>query len=116
MVMTRRTAEMMYGYSVDEVARFLQYDESAVRYWLRTGHLRGRIDPAIADWRVTANDLVTFLRQSSEPMPTGVIADPADALDPVAVVVDAPPGGATVANREPILVDTDLAAAGSVIV
>lgn len=63
----------MYGYTVDEVSRFLQYDPAAVRYWLRTGHLAGDFDPAINDWRVTANNLVIFLRQSSEPMPTGVV-------------------------------------------
>ncbi len=73
MAQVRRAARTMYGYTVDEVSRFLQYDPAAVRYWLRTGHLAGAFDPAIDDWRVTANDLVIFLRQSSEPMPTGVV-------------------------------------------
>jgi hypothetical protein len=40
---------------------------------LRTGHLAGRYDERLGDWRVTANDLVAFLRQTSEPMPTGVV-------------------------------------------
>lgn len=73
MAQRRQARRSMYGYTVDEVSRFLQYDPAAVRYWLRTGHLAGAFDPAIADWRVTANDLVIFLRQSSEPMPTGVV-------------------------------------------
>ena len=116
MGMARRAAEMMYGYTVDEVARFLQYDQSAVRYWLRTGHLRGRIDPAIEDWRVTANDLVTFLRQSSEPMPTGAIAEPIDVVEEVLVAIPEAPRHVSVkATHEPILVDADLAAAGSVV-
>jgi hypothetical protein len=77
------TSPQMYGYTVDEVSRFLQYDPVAVRYWLRTGNLVGRIDPAINDWRVTANDLVTFLRQSSEPMPTGVVTRVVERAAPV---------------------------------
>ena len=77
MAMARRTskATKLYGYTVEEVARFLQYDLQAVRYWLRTGHLAGRFDERLGDWRVTANELVAFLRQTSEPMPTGVIGD-----------------------------------------
>ncbi len=75
--MARRTskATKLYGYTVEEVARFLQYDLQAVRYWLRTGHLAGRFDERLGDWRVTATELVAFLRQTSEPMPTGVIGD-----------------------------------------
>lgn len=85
MAQARRATRMTYGYTVDEVSRFLQYDPAAVRYWLRTGHLVGAFDQEIGDWRVTANDLVIFLRQSSEPMPTGVViysdvpAEPASA-------------------------------------
>ena len=77
MVLARRktTATKLYGYTVEEVARFLQYDRQAVRYWLRTGHLAGRFDEQLGDWRVTAPDLVAFLRQTSEPMPTGVVGD-----------------------------------------
>ena len=77
MALARRTgkATKLYGYTVEEVARFLQYDRDAVRYWLRTGHLTGRYDDDLEDWRVTAPELVTFLRQTSEPMPTGVIGD-----------------------------------------
>ncbi|HEX5164293.1 MAG TPA: helix-turn-helix domain-containing protein [Thermomicrobiales bacterium] len=77
MVLTRRSskATTLYGYTVEEVARFLQYDKRAVRYWLRTGHLEGRYDERLGDWRVTATELVAFLRQTSEPMPTGVRGD-----------------------------------------
>jgi hypothetical protein len=77
MVLVRRAskATKLYGYTVEEVARFLQYDRQAVRYWLRTGHLAGRYDERLGDWRVTATDLVAFLRQTSEPMPTGVVGD-----------------------------------------
>jgi len=77
MVLARRTstATKLYGYTVEEVARFLQYDLQAVRYWLRTGHLAGRYDERLGDWRVTATELVAFLRQTSEPMPTGVVGD-----------------------------------------
>src|SRR5215218_11114147 len=73
MVLARRAIEQMHGYTVAEVARFLQYDQQAIRYWLRTGHLAGRFDRTIEDWRITPSDLVTFLRQSSEPMPTGIV-------------------------------------------
>ena len=77
MVLARRSskATTLYGYTVEEVARFLQYDRQAVRYWLRTGHLAGRYDERLGDWRVTATELVAFLRQTSEPMPTGVEGD-----------------------------------------
>lgn len=79
MVLVRRAksskSTKLYGYTVEEVARFLQYDLRAVRYWLRTGHLAGRYDEQLGDWRVTATDLVAFLRGTSEPMPTGVDGD-----------------------------------------
>ncbi len=77
MVLVRRASKStkLYGYTVEEVARFLQYDRQAVRYWLRTGHLAGRYDERLGDWRVTATELVAFLRQTSEPMPTGVVGD-----------------------------------------
>jgi hypothetical protein len=72
MALARRPENATHGYTVDEVARFLQYDSEAVRYWLRTGHLVGQIDAQSGDWRVPASELVSFLRQSTEPMPTGV--------------------------------------------
>jgi hypothetical protein len=71
MALARRTADRPHGYTVDEVARFLQYDSAAVRYWLRTGHMVGTLDPHSGDWRVSAAELISFLRQSAEPMPTG---------------------------------------------
>jgi hypothetical protein len=95
-------AQQMYGYTVEEVSRFLQYDPVAVRYWLRTGNLVGQIDPAINDWRVTANDLVTFLRQSSEPMPTGVVTRVI--AQPLPVIEEVP-----AASVEPFMVSASLA-------
>ncbi|HUG14142.1 MAG TPA: hypothetical protein VMM78_03915 [Thermomicrobiales bacterium] len=71
MAWTRRTVGTTHGYTVEEVARFLHYDSEAVRYWLRTGHLVGQIDSRTGDWSVTAMELVSFLRQSVEPMPVG---------------------------------------------
>ena len=69
MARTRRTVGTTHGYTVDEVARFLQYDVESVRYWLRTGHLVGQQDPRTGDWSVTATELVSFLRQSAETAP-----------------------------------------------
>lgn len=80
MQLARRAIGLLHGYTVDEVARFLQYDREAVRYWLRTGHLTGRYDAKTGEWWVSAPDLVSFLRQSSEPMPTGVSAAPRPSL------------------------------------
>jgi hypothetical protein len=96
------------GYTVDEVARFLQYDPQAVRYWLRTGHLLGIVDPHDGQWRVPAPELVTFLRQTSEPMPTGVIGDAFDVSAPVHAGPE-PVSGATnqpAERREPALAPT----------
>jgi hypothetical protein len=86
MALARRTgkATRLYGYTVEEVARFLQYDREAVRYWLRTGHLNGTYDEQLGDWRVTATELVAFLRQTSEPMPTGVVGDMDTEVDALA--------------------------------
>lgn len=69
MARTRRTVQSTHGYTVDEVARFLQYDVESVRYWLRTGHLVGQQNPRTGDWSVTATELVSFLRQSVESAP-----------------------------------------------
>ena len=97
--------QQLHGYTVAEVARFLQYDQQAIRYWLRTGHLVGSFDESIADWRIIPSDLVTFLRQSSEPMPTGIITTNQHSV----VLTDAPliaPSPATppVPEREPLMV------------
>lgn len=119
--MARRAskATKLYGYTVEEVARFLQYDRRAVRYWLRTGHLAGRFDERLGDWRVTATELVAFLRQTSEPMPTGVIGDlnqpddvlaeeivfAAEGIEPIAVDL-APAHSRTTPKEQPARVRT----------
>ena len=59
------------GYTVEQAARFLQYDPSAIEYWLRTGHIDGQRDARSGEWRVSAAALVAFLRDAKEPMPTG---------------------------------------------
>jgi len=97
----------MHGYTVMEVARFLQYDPQAIRYWLRTGHLAGSFDDTIADWRIEPCNLVTFLRQSSEPMPTGIITNHQNQHS--VVLTDAPliatsPAMTPVPEREPLMV------------
>lgn len=71
MARSRRAVQTTHGYTVDEVARFLQYDPESVRYWLRTGNLVGQLDPKTGDWNVTATELVSFLRQSTGPAPDG---------------------------------------------
>ena len=60
-----------YRYSLDDAARFLQYDREAVRYWLRTGHLAGRCDPRSGEWVITNRELIAFIRTANDPMPTG---------------------------------------------
>lgn len=112
MALARRPVEMLHGYTVEEVSRFLQYDEQAIRYWLRTGHLEGRRDAQLGDWRITPSDLVAFLRGSSEPMPTGVVfpsqsqltfaADPEPAASATASSPD------SWREREPLLVGSGI--------
>lgn len=121
MALARRASNTtpLYGYTVDEVARFLQYDRRSVRYWLRTGHLAGSYDERIGDWRVTATELVAFLRQTSEPMPTGIdgeLSQPDEALveeivfaaegvEPITVDL-AQPRPSRVSEQEPVRVRT----------
>ena len=105
MVRVRRAEEQLHGYTVAEVARFLQYDPQAIRYWLRTGHLHGRFDQLIADWRIDPCDLVTFLRQSSEPMPTGIVTEHHSSVvltDGPLITAQSPMSPAT--ERDPLLV------------
>lgn len=61
----------MQGYSLDDAADFLEYDRSAIEYWLRMGHLDGEWDARRSCWSITPQALIDFLRQSREPMPTG---------------------------------------------
>ncbi len=60
------------GYSVTDVARYLQYSPESIIYWLRTGNLQGERDPRSGEWRVMPQNLVAFLRNTSEQMPAGV--------------------------------------------
>jgi hypothetical protein len=71
MVARRIAGRWQRGYTVDEAANFLQYDRDAVAYWLRTGHLNGLLDTRSGEWLVTTRDLIAFIRDSNEPMPTG---------------------------------------------
>lgn len=59
-------------YSLEEAADFLEFDPQAVAYWLRMGHLAGRKDKRTGEWRVQPQALIDFLRETQEPMPTGV--------------------------------------------
>lgn len=58
-------------YSLDEAADFLEFDRRAVEYWLRMGHLNGFWDQKERCWRIRPADLVAFLQESNEPLPTG---------------------------------------------
>lgn len=59
-------------YSLEEAAEFLEFDPQSVTYWLRMGHLAGRQDKRTGEWRVQPQALIDFLRETQEPMPTGV--------------------------------------------
>lgn len=60
------------GYSVMDVARYLQFSPESIVYWLRTGNLLGERDPRSGEWRVMPQNLVAFLRNTAEPMPAGL--------------------------------------------
>lgn len=53
------------GYSVADVARYLQFSPDSIIYWLRTGNLLGERDPRTGEWRVLPQNLVAFLRNTS---------------------------------------------------
>lgn len=58
------------GYSVSEAANILQFHPDTVRYWLRTGELSGMLDDTANEWRIMPEELVAFLRQSGESLPS----------------------------------------------
>ena len=57
-------------YSITEVATLLQFHPDTVTYWLRTGELGGIRGSAGNDWRVEPEELVAFLRQNGEALPS----------------------------------------------
>jgi len=61
------------GYSISEVAHILQFHPDAVQYWLRTGELSGRHDDLSDEWRIAPDDLVAFLRQNGETLPSELV-------------------------------------------
>ncbi len=67
----RSGAPKSHTYSVEEAAEFMEYDRKTVEYWLRMGHLSGQWDRHTAAWRIRPGDIIAFLQQSDEPMPTG---------------------------------------------
>lgn len=71
MKMMRAAARSAHGYDIEDAADFLEYDRSAIEYWLRMGHLAGQWDSQDRRWRIKPQALIDFLRQSREPMPTG---------------------------------------------
>jgi hypothetical protein len=71
MKMMRAAARPSQAYSLEDAADFLEYDRSAIEYWLRMGHLDGQWDHQRRCWRIKPQALLDFLRQAREPMPTG---------------------------------------------
>lgn len=71
MNLSRPAARPMQSYSLEDAADFLEYDRSAIEYWLRMGHLEGQWDARRGCWRIKPQALLDFLRQAREPMPTG---------------------------------------------
>ena len=72
MVLFRSGLREPRTYSLDEAAEFLEFDRRTVAYWLRMGHLPGRLDTRTGDWRIQPQALIEFLREAQEPMPTGL--------------------------------------------
>lgn len=58
------------GYSINEVATLLKFHPDTVRYWLRTGELSGIRDDNVNEWRVAPEEIVAFMRQSGEIVPS----------------------------------------------
>jgi excisionase family DNA binding protein len=58
------------AYSIQEVATILQFHPDTVAYWLRTGELSGHRDEFANEWRIEPADLIAFLRQNGETLPS----------------------------------------------
>jgi hypothetical protein len=61
-----------HQYTLEEAVSFLEYDRASLEYWLQTGQLQGIWDRRLGTWLISAGELISFLRQSDEPWPTGV--------------------------------------------
>lgn len=86
MKMMRAAARSVQCYSLEDAADFLEYDGSAIEYWLRMGHLDGQWDNQRGCWRIRPQALLDFLRQAREPMPTGRCSRGSLAQTPMAVL------------------------------
>jgi transposase-like protein len=63
------------GYSVSDVARYLQFAPESIIYWLRTGNLQGERHPVTGEWRVHPQNLVAFLRSHTQSVESAMQAD-----------------------------------------
>jgi hypothetical protein len=73
MVLFRSGLREPRTYSLDEAAEFLEFDEQALAYWLRMGHLPASRDRRTGEWQIEPQALIEFLREAQEPMPTCVV-------------------------------------------
>lgn len=55
------------GYTIDEVARILQFHPDAVRYWVRVGELPSEPDQSRGERLIQPADLAIFIRECDTP-------------------------------------------------
>lgn len=55
------------GYTVDEVARILQFHPDSVRYWVRVGELPSDPDQGRGEPLIQPADLAIFIRECDAP-------------------------------------------------
>lgn len=55
------------GYTVDEVARILQFHPDSVRYWVRVGELPSEPDQRWGEPLIQPADLAMFIRECDTP-------------------------------------------------
>lgn len=55
------------GYTVDEVARILQFHPDSVRYWVRIGELPSDPDQGRGEPLIQPTDLAMFMRECDMP-------------------------------------------------
>jgi hypothetical protein len=68
---TQSATRPVQGYSVEDAAAFLEFDTKTIEYWLRMGHLSGDWNARRNQWEISPRSMLNFLRQASEPLPTG---------------------------------------------